>query len=473
MLDHAPPFAEPEDYAPPSNIEAEQAVLGAVLYENEVYWRVSDLLRPEHFYDPLHARIYEAITAKITASELADAVTLRNQFEADAGMAEIGGAVYLADLMREAPGAASAVEYAKLVIDLALRRELIALGSDMVRDAEAMSDDAPANEIFENAEVRLSALAKPTRENMPVTAVAAYDELLDQIENPAGRIMTGLVDLDEQIGGFRPGGYNVLAGRSSMGKSSLAIDLAWRVANGVEAADQPPLPSIIITIEMPPVEVSARIASSLSGVEYRRLLHAKARQRLSEGDMERLHGVRAAINAAPLTYRDAPGVKVSGIRSILRRWRRGLDRDGLSPGLVVIDYMQQIRADEGGSLYERTTGISRALKPMFRELGVAGVVACQLSRGGEKEGGANRPAIHHLRDSGAIEEDADAIMLLYRPAYYAQREPENADPALEHDRRSRASSRLLEVDVAKNRQGAVGRVELWANIACNEFRGWR
>ncbi len=473
MLDQAAPSSDADEYAPPFNLEAEQAVLGAILYENDVYWRVSEILSASHFYDPIHSQIYEQASSKIAAGSLADAINLRSAFESHPGMSEIGGPVYLADLMRQAPDAASAVEYAKLVVDLALRRELIALGRDLVHEAETMDGDTSATEVFEQAEVRLSVLAKPTRENTPVTAVSAYDDLLDQIENPAGRIMTGLSDLDEQIGGFRPGGYNVLAGRSSMGKSSLAIDLAWRAANGVESADQPPLPSIIITIEMPPVEVSARIASALSGVEYRRLLHAKARERLAESDMERLHGVRSAINAAPLTYRDAPGVKVSGIRSILRRWKRGLDREGLSPGLVVIDYMQQIRADEGGSLYERTTGISRALKPMFRELGVAGIVACQLSRGGEKEGGANRPAIHHLRDSGAIEEDADAIMLLYRPAYYAQREPENDDPGLEHDRRSRANSRLLEVDVAKNRQGAVGRVEIWADVARNQFREWR
>lgn len=454
---HAPEGDAPGN-APPHNIEAEQAFLGALLYDNEVLDRAG-FLHADHFYDPVHARIYEAARERIAAGQLADAVTLKSRFERDEGLNEIGGPVYLAELERDGPSAASAPEYARLVFDLAIRRAIIALAGAAIKRAGEGDLDTPGSDLIAEIEAELFHLSESgQRDNRETNAGDALEAVLN---DPGDGVKCGLRDLDEQLGGFRAGAVYVLAGRSSMGKSALGLEIARRIAADGKA-------SAILSLEMPPGEVAARLAATNTGIAYRDML----RGRMTREEREAARREVKALRETPLAIMDVPGLKPSSLRSRLRRWKRAQVKAERSLGVAVVDYLQLMDAEQSGSIYERVSSLSRSLKPIARDLGLPLIVLSQLSRESEKDGANKRPASRHLRDSGAIEEDADAIVLVYRDAYYAEREPPHDDVSKEADRRSRANSMKLEADVAKNRQGAVGRVDLWADVRFNRFKDW-
>lgn len=441
---------------PLHSLDAEQAFLGTLLCENALAGE-TDWLDAAHFYDPTHARLYSWCAEFIARGQRADAVTLTKRADADAGLTEIGGSGYLAGLMADSVGVPAAVEYARMIRDMAERRALAALLDGVKAD---LPNDT-ARDLIERAEAGLAEITGSAVDTREVTLAGAISEVLAEIDDPRPRTVTGLVDLDDMLGGFRDGGYYVIAGRSSMGKTALGLECARRVAMRGKS-------TLFVSIEMPRVEVAARLMSTASGVHYRDIL----RGRVDPDQRFKLDDEAKRLAAMPLTIMDVPGVTVSALRSRIRRWKRTEIKAGRKPGLVVVDYLQLIRAEHSGSLYERTSGVSRSLKPMLRELELPGVVLCQLSRESEKDGTSKRPAIRHLRDSGAIEEDADAIMLLYRDSYYAEREAKESDTDEEDERRMRAMSREVECDVAKNRQGAIGKVSLWADLPLNKFDNW-
>lgn len=438
------------------SLDAEIAFLGALLHDNAIADHTEGLT-PAHFYDPVHGRIYSWCQSRISKGQLADAVTLRAQADADPGLKEIGGAEYLATWLCDDIGAPAAIEYARIVRDYSERRELAAV-------CDAIRADLPnesARDLIERTEASLAEITGSAVDTREVTLAAAMAEVLAEVDDPRPRTLTGLTDLDDMLGGFRPGGYYVIAGRSSMGKTALGLECARRVAKKGKSA-------LFVSIEMPRVEVAARLMSTASGVHYRDIL----RGRISPDDRFAVDEEAKRLAALPLTIMDVPGITVSALRSRIRRWKRAEIKAGREPGIVVVDYLQLIRAEDKGSLYERTSGVSRSIKPMLRELELPGVILCQLSRDSEKGTDSKRPAIRHLRDSGAIEEDADAIMLLFRDSYYAEREDRHDDPAKEDERMMRVMSREVECDVAKNRQGAIGKLSLWADLKTNKFDNW-
>lgn len=435
------------------NIDAEQAFLGAVLADNSVADAVSGVLKPEHFYDGLHARVFEAVCDYIADGKRADPVILRQHFEQDAEQDGIDWPEYLAELAVSAPPPEAAGAYADLIREFADRRAVASVADD----ARSRLVEGTADEAVAFAEARLSEIVGEQKERRQYSLGAAARLALDEASRPGVRIMTGLTSIDETLGGFRPGKFYILAGRSSMGKTALGASIARRAAsNGFASA--------FVSIEMPAQEVAARLLSEASSVPYFSIL----RNSVQGSDRERVVDALNEIERTPLTVFDTPGITPTGLRSLLRRWKFNLEKSGQRLGVVVVDFLQLVRAEQGSSAYEKATEVAKALQSLARSLEVPLIALSQLAREAERERD-KRPAIRHLRDSGAIEEAADAIMLVYRDSYYAEREGESADPAEESDRRQRAASKLVEVDIAKNRQGALGQIKLIGNLPTNQF----
>ena len=450
-LAHSQPEAEP--ITAPHNLDAEQALLGAVLYDNAVFHRVADWLKVEHFYDPVHGRIFDAAARQINAGSVCDAVTLKSRFEKDDGLADIGGTEYISELVAGACFGNAAVEYAKIVFELSRRRELMQIGRELV---DASSDDADLNpiELVEATERRLAELTGTEEGEACFTAGEALRAALGA---PVEFIETGLAGFDD-LRAIAPG-LTIIGGRSSMGKSALLCDLVLRSAQRGRSA-------LMLSNEMNARQIASRWAATLTGVPYFHIMNGT----MHRDQADRVAEVLPEIDRLPVTIIECPGVNIAGIRSRIRRWKRDQERAGNKIGVIGLDYLQNI-GGAGGSIYERTSDIALGLQTIQLTFDVPLVVACQLSRAAEHEKD-KRPSIRHLRDSGKIEEVADKIILVYRDAYYAEREPEESDTSKEMERRERASSRLVEADVAKNRQGALGKVKLMGDMACNRFEDW-
>lgn len=438
----------------PHNLDAEQALLGAMLYDNDVWQEVGDWLRPEHFYDPVHGRIYEAIAIRCGRGSQADAIVLKNDFERDGGIDEIGGTAYLATLLESAADSASAVEYGKLIFDLARRRELIRIGEQMIAAADEAGPDIHSGALIESAESRLAELTGTEQDE---TSKSGGDALRELLDDPVTSVETGLVDLDRKRL-FTPG-VIIVAGRSSMGKSALVCDIARRAAARGRA-------SILFSNEMTDRQVAARWGSSSAQVPYEDILHGH----LDGEQRHKVHDAALGLDELPLTVCEVPGLSIGALRARVRRWKRDQLKAGREIGVVCIDYLQNISAD-GNSIYEKVSNIALGLQTMALALKVPLVIACQISRAAETDKD-KRPSIRHLRDSGKIEEIADSVILLYRDSYYAARETPADDPIDDMERLERAQSREIEADVAKNRLGAIGRVSLWAHLPTNRFDNW-
>lgn len=437
----------------PANIDAEQAFLGALLFDNEVYHAVSDWLNPSHFFDPVHGRIYETACELIGAGALADAVALKSRFDRDESLETIGGTEYLAVLIEGAATSKAAVEYARIVYDLARRREVIGIADD-VGHAARQDAEVEVADLIELAEARLSAMTELAEGEASFTAGEALRAALDQ---PMSYIETGLTGFDD-IRAVAPG-LTMIGGRSSMGKSALLCDLCRRSAENGK-------PSLLLTNEMTARQIAARWAASVTGVPYWAITNGT----MHRDQADRVGEVLAHFDKLPVTIIECPGVGIAGLRSRIRRWLRKMAKQGREPGVVGIDYLQNISAT-GGSLYERTSDIALGLQTIQLTFDICLMVACQLARAAEKEKD-KRPSIAHLRDSGKIEEVADRVMLVYRDAYYAEREPEESDVEKEMERRERAGSKLVEVDLAKNRVGALAKIKMCGDMACNRFEDW-
>jgi len=438
----------------PHNLDAEQAILGAILYENATYHLIADWLKPEHFHDPVHVRIFEAIGDQIGIGNLCDPITLKAKLEQDDGLAQIGGTAYLVELVQSAPLTSNAaVEYGRIVAELALRRALIRVSDEMGYAARQDSDD-PATTLIEEAEASLAALTDTEEGETEYTAGQALRAALDQ---PLTFIETGLRGFDD-MRTISPA-LIIVGARSSMGKSAIVADQVLRSARNGK-------PSLMLTNEMTARQIAARWAASMTGVPYFAITNGTMHQ----DQRDRVAQCIAEIETLPITIIECPGIGISGLRSRIRRWLRKVEKAGQEPGVVGLDYLQNI-AGQGGSLYERTSDIALGLQTIQLTFGICLLVACQLARAAEHEKD-KRPSIRHLRDSGKIEEVADKILLVYRDSYYAEREPQEDDATKEMQRRERAASKLVEVDLAKNRLGPLGRIKLMGDMACNHFEDW-
>ncbi|WP_019962057.1 replicative DNA helicase [Woodsholea maritima] len=465
------PALEPQDdpHAPPHNIEAEQAFLGALLYENEVYHRVADWLRVDHFYDPVHGRIFEACTELIQRGSLADAVVLKNRFERDQGLREIGGAAYLADLMRDSPDPASAPEYARLVYDLALRRQLIQLGSEIQKDASDSGVSTQARQLIEHAERSLFRLAESGSTSKGF--VAFKDALADSVEmahaafkrgGGLSGISSGLKTLDAKLGGLHPSDLLILAGRPSMGKTALATNIAFNIAKAYQAEELPDGTRKTVaggvvgffSLEMSAEQLATRLIADHTGISGYLIRQGK----IDATQYEDIRDAVTQIQTIPLFIDDTGGIPIGSLAARARRLKRthGLD-------LIVIDYLQLVTASakSSGSRVEEVSEVTMALKSLAKELSVPVIALSQLSRKVE-ERDDKKPQLSDLRESGSIEQDADVVLFVYREAYYLERlEPkEGSEEHLKWEDEMRDIRKKAEVIIGKQRHGPIGSVKL-------------
>jgi replicative DNA helicase len=459
----------------PQNLEAEQAFLGAMLYDNDVYHRVAGWLKPGDFYDPVHARIFETAAVIIERGSLADAVVLKTRFEHDEGFKDIGGTHYLAVLIESAANNSAAVEYGRMIRGEAQRRALICLADRVTAEARDGAIDPKVT--HESAENELAELAagQHTGSTRVVRVGAAAREAIVEMENAkTGKFLTptGLVDLDAKIGGIAPGEVVILAGRPGMGKTllagalcrnhalrAIAEDMRWPKADDFKMHH-----SGFVAIEMSASRITTRLIASHGDISYSKM----RRGELSARDADIARSVADELDAWPMEIIDMPGATVPKIHGYLRRMKRGVERAGGQFDFCVIDYLQKLKAHtKRGGKVEEIGDISNAIKDMARDLAIGVYVPTQVGRGVEDPARKDpRPGLIDLKWSGEIEADADVIIGLYRDAYYAEKDLKSykgRDPSEEHELLMRSQSKTLEAILLKSREGALGTVTLFCN----------
>lgn len=459
---------------PPHNVEAEQALIGAVLVNNGALDRLSDPLRPEEFYLPAHGRIWGATLALIERGSIANPVTLRLAFEADQALADVGGSAYLARLAGAAVAVVQVEHYAALVRDLAVRRDLLSAGRDIAEQAGA-DDATPAVELVADAERRLSDIGGISMARGAAPLAGTTEALLRALREPASvepPLLTGIRAIDDRIR-LAPGRYVVVAGRTSMGKSALALDMAYRVTAEADRRGQR-VGAVFFSLEMSAEDCGARLLSNVSWSRNAPITYeAILRGQVNERDMACLD--EAAVESARLPFwiDDRAGLSPGQVSMAARRAKRYMAREGVALRLVVVDHITKMRPDRDrrdGSKVAEVGEISGALARLAKELGVCVVACCQINRGTEQRDD-KRPGLADLRWSGDIEQDADTVAALYREEYYLQRQPDEVDPAKamdQADRRHRARN-LCELITLKNRGGSTGTDKLFCDISCNKF----
>ncbi len=455
---------------PPHNLEAEQALLGSILVNNNAYERVGDFLKPEHFYDPVHERIFAAICTLINRGQIADPKTLRGLFENDPALAAVGGAQYLGDLAASVITIINVVDYGQLVHDLHLRRQLIVLGEDVVNDAYRHDLEVPAAKQIEGAEQRLFELAQTgeldrgfTKLDKSLTVSLRLAEEAYKRDSHITGVTTGLRDLDRKMGGLQKSDLIILAGRPSMGKTALATNIAFNAAHAAHEQPAEGAAVAFFSLEMSSEQLATRLLGEHSQVPSDKI----RRGEIKAEDFSKFLEATKILSRAPLYIDDTPGLSVAALRTRSRRLKR------LVPnlGLIVIDYLQLLHGSvkNGDNRVQEVSEITRGLKGLAKELQVPVVALSQLSRAVENRED-KRPMLSDLRESGSIEQDADVVMFVYREEYYhARSEPtRRADEGEDkfnqrHQRwmeRGEEVRNIAEVLIAKQRHGPIGTVPL-------------
>ncbi len=465
------PAAEPAFRTPPHNIEAEQALLGAILVNNEAFYRVSDFLEPRHFFEPIHQRIFELAGSLVRASKLATPVTLKTFLPSDVDVAGLSLNQYLARLAAEATTIINAEDYGRTVYDLSLRRDLITIGEQMVNTAyDAPVDSTPASHI-EDAERRLYEIAETGRydsgfQRFAQALTTAVDMAARAYQRDGGLsgLATGLTDLDTRMGGLQQSDLIILAGRPGMGKTALATNIAYNVAKsfvpGEVRADghRDALNGGIVgffSLEMSAEQLATRIIAEQSGIPSNKI----RRGAIEEGDFERIKDVSIELQNLPFYVDETGGLSIGQLAARARRLKRqrGLD-------LLVIDYLQLLQGSTRRSSESRVqeiTEITTRLKALAKELDVPILALSQLSRQVEARDD-KRPQLSDLRESGSIEQDADVVLFVFREEYYLENKKPREGTAefAEWERQITDAHRKAEVIIGKQRHGPTGTVEL-------------
>ena len=462
----------------PANIEAEQALLGALLYDNAVFERIGDQLQARHFYEPFHQRLFASIETNVRKGQLAEPILLAEQFSRDTAFEELGGIRYLADLVDRAPAAANAADYARAVYDLALRRDLIRIGGEIASVAAAPEGDVSARDQIEQAEQQLYQLAETgsiSQGFVPFSealrgAVAMAAEAHSRDGGLAG-LSTGLIDLDQKIGGMHPSDLIILAARPSMGKTSLACNIAFDVARHYAWEPQPDGSRKTVSggvvaffsLEMSAEQLATRLLAEVSGVSGDRLRKGE----IDALEFGRIRDAAMEIQEAPLYIDATGGITIAKLAARARRLKRmaGLD-------LIVVDYLQLVTGGEGKSdnRVQEVSMITQGLKALAKELSVPVMALSQLSRQVENRED-KKPQLSDLRESGSIEQDADMVMFVYRESYYLSRmEPREGTPEhLTWQEEMDKVRGMAEIIIGKQRHGPIGTVKLSFNEDITKF----
>ncbi len=457
---------------PPHNIEAEQALLGALLVNNVVHEKISEFLEPDHFYDPVHGRIYGAISTLINRGQIADPKTLRGVFENDAALAAVGGANYLVDLAANVVTIFNVEDYARLIHDLHLRRQLISLGTDVVNEAFQQDLEKPASSQIETAEAKLFELARTGETDRGFVKLEKALSISIKLAEEAHKrdshitgVTTGFTDLDRKMGGLQRSDLVILAGRPSMGKTALATNMAFNAAHAYFKSEGREGSGVaFFSLEMSSEQLATRLLGDFSSVPSDKI----RRGEIKTEDFTKFVEASQILSRVPLYIDDTPGLSVSALRTRARRLKR------LVPnlGMIVVDYLQLLhgtgsRREE--NRVQEVSEITRGLKALAKELDIPILALSQLSRAVEMREDKT-PQLADLRESGSIEQDADVVMFVYREEYYhARSEPtrrQDEDESRFNDRYSRWMSRgeevnnIAEIVIAKQRHGPIGTIKL-------------
>src|ERR1700731_3466281 len=466
--------------AAPHNIEVEQALLGAVLVNNEAFYRVSDFLAPQHFFEALHQKIYELAGSLVRQGKVASPVTLKTFLPADLDIAGLNASQYLARLAAEATTVINAEDYGRTIYDLAIRRDLIVIGEDMVNVAyDAPVDLAPAAQI-EDAERKLYEIAETGKydggfQRFAQALTTAVDMAAHayQRDGKLSGIATSLKDLDRMMGGLQKSDLVIVAGRPGMGKTALATNIAYNVARAWRGDVQADGRTATInggivgffSLEMSAEQLATRIVSEQTEIPSYRI----RRGEIDPGDFDRIASVAREMESIPLYIDETGGLAIAQLAARARRLKRqkGLD-------LLVIDYIQLLqgstrRAAEGR--VQEGTEITTSLKALAKELNVPILALPQLSRQVEIRDD-KRPQLSDLRESGSIEQDADVVLFVFREEYYHQmRKPTeaNREKFAEWLAEGERVEGKAEVIIGKQRHGPTGTIELQFEAAVTRF----
>ncbi len=473
----APP--EPTFRTAPHNIEAEQALLGAVLVNNEAFYRVSDFLEAKHFFEPIHQRIFELASGLIRANKLATPVTLKTFLPGDTDIAGLSVNQYLARLAAEATTIINAEDYGRTVYDLSIRRDLIAIGEDMVNLAyDAPVESTPLQHI-EDAERKLYEIAETGRYDSGfqrfaqalTTAVDMAARAYQRDGNLSG-LATGLTDLDNRMGGLQPSDLIILAGRPGMGKTALATNVAYNVAKAWagELRTDGHMATVnggivgFFSLEMSAEQLATRIISEQTGIPSNKI----RRGGIDESDFEKIKDVSIELQNLPFYVDETGGLSIGQLAARARRLKRqrGLD-------LLVIDYLQLLQGSSrraNDSRVQEITEITTRLKALAKELNIPILALSQLSRQVENRDD-KRPQLSDLRESGSIEQDADVVMFVFREEYYLENKKPREGTAEfgEWERQITDAHGRAEVIIGKQRHGPTGTVELQFDAAVTRF----
>ena len=454
----------------PNNIEAEQSVIGSILVSNDILDDVSPIINYTKFYDPIHQKIFLAIENLISKGMLANPITLKNYFENDKNLIELEGHEYLVKITKFSTSLRQAIEYAKIIYDMHVRRELIKISETTIDNASNKNIDLPGEKIIEDSEKLLFDLAE--RGSFSKSFIK-FDAALNQTIEMASKafkstegivgVPTGLTALDDRLGGLHNQDLVIIGGRPSMGKTALATNIAFHAAKNIQ--DKGLKSSVaFFSLEMSSEQLSTRILSEQSRIKSNDIRRGK----ISEEQFDKFIETSKNISELPLYIDETPAISIAAISNRARRIKRLFGCE-----LVVVDYIQLMRATNIRSegRVQEISEITQGLKALAKELNVPVLAVSQLSRAVEQRDD-KKPQLSDLRESGSIEQDADVVMFVYREAYYLERkEPRPA--TVEHaewQNKMNEISILAEIMIGKQRHGPTGNIKVEFESMFTKFR---
>ena len=445
----------------PSNLEAEQSLLGSILVNNDIIDEVSTLVSSNIFYDPAHIKIYEVIESLNNKGMIANPITLKNFFEKDNMLNEVGGTEYLVKLTRFSGSVKQAIDYAKIIHEMYLRRELVQISDKLSSDTlNANSQEQDAEKIIENTEKSLFDLAERGSFSQ---SFLKFNQALDQtiematlaMQNDQGivGVPTGLTDLDEKLGGLHKSDLVILAGRPSMGKTALATNIAYNAAQNV-LKRQEKSSIAFFSLEMSSEQLSTRILSEQARIKSDDIRRGK----VTEEEINRYIETSRNIYNLPLYIDETPAITIATLSNRARRIKRLF---GLS--LVVVDYIQLMRSstNKNDGRVQEISEITQGLKALAKELSVPVLALSQLSRAVEQRDD-KQPQLADLRESGSIEQDADVVMFVYREEYYLERKQPKLGSIEHAEWQSKMNdvNGLADIILGKQRHGPTGTIKV-------------
>ena len=444
----------------PSNIDAETSLLGSVLVNNDIIDEISNIVNPNKFFDPVHRKIYEVIENLNNKGMIANPITLKNYFEKDSGLNEVGGVDYLVKLTRFSSSVRQAIDYAKIIHEMYVKRELINISENINEEIQEDKLDKTSENIIEEAEKSLFDLAERGKFSQ---TFLKFNQALDQtiematlaMKNDQGivGVPTGLTDLDDKLGGLHKSDLVIIAGRPSMGKTALATNIAYYAAKNIQKNSQKGSVAFF-SLEMSSEQLSTRILSEQTRIQSDYIRRGKA----TEEQLNKYIETSRDIYDLPLYIDETPAITISSLSNRARRIKRLF---GLN--LIVVDYIQLMRTNskKNDGRVQEISEITQGLKALAKELGVPVLALSQLSRAVEQRDD-KIPQLSDLRESGSIEQDADVVMFVYREEYYLEKKQPKLGSIEHAEWQSKMNdiNGLAQIIIGKQRHGPIGNIHV-------------